>query len=189
MKFPRYLRPLVEKTCKTYPYNNAKKGRFPVTKYPVHDRRRPNRSRGRSLYTYRESKVAPCRRVGKRFASGVAMERGKKERKGRKIIMNISINRVPSISNEIMHGGPSSALAYRFFKRSFTPSPLPLPVKLFPALITDGNETVEERVYAILCRYYFKYRNKTTNCTYCHEKKDNVNITRIVIFFNFNLIW
>lgn len=101
--------------------NNAKKGTFPVTKYPVHDRRRPNRSRGRSLYTYRESKVAPCRRVGKRFASGVAMERGKKERKGRKIIMNISINRVPSISNEIMHGGLSFALAHRFFKRGFHP--------------------------------------------------------------------
>lgn len=152
-----------------------------MTKYPVHDRRRPNRNRGRSLCTYRESKVAPCRRVGKRFASGVAMERGKKERKGRKIIMNISINRVPSISNEIMHGGPSSALAYRFFKRSFTPSPLPLPVKLFPALITDGNETVEERVYAILCRYYFKYRNKTTNCTIV-TKKRTMSILQELLF-------
>lgn len=154
MKFPRYLRPLVEKTCKTYPYNNAKKGRFPVTKYPVHDRRRPNRSRGRSLCTYRESKVAPCRRVGKRFASGVAMERGKKERKGRKIIMNISINRVPSISNEIMHGGLSSALAHRFFKRGFHPLSASPPRETLPCVNYrwkwNGRETRVRDIVSLL---------------------------------------
>lgn len=82
--------------------------------------------------------------------------------------MNISINRVPSISNEIMHGGLSSALAHRFFKRvasAFDPFSLPLSPRNSCTLITDGNETLEEHVYAILCRYYFKYRNKSTNCT------------------------
>lgn len=82
--------------------------------------------------------------------------------------MNISINRVPSISNEIMHGGLSSALAHRFFKRvasASDPSSLLLSPRNSCTLITDGNETLEEHVYAILCRYYFKYRNKSTNCT------------------------
>lgn len=82
--------------------------------------------------------------------------------------MNISINRVPSISNEIMHGGLSSALAHRFFKRvasASDPSSLPLSPRNSCTLITDRNETLEEHVYAILCRYYFKYRNKSTNCT------------------------
>lgn len=119
--------------------------------------------------TYRESKVAPLssgwqasRPTAFRFWS---RNGGKKREKGRKIIMNISINRVPSISNEIMHGGLSSALAHRFFKRVVSvsdPSSLPLSPC---TLITDGNETLEEHVYAILCRYYFKYRNKSTNCT------------------------
>lgn len=56
-----------------------------MTKYPVHNRRRPNCSRGWSPVLIVNQRLPPCRRVGKRrgqprFASGVAMGEKREKR-------------------------------------------------------------------------------------------------------------